>query len=61
MKKHRKIIAVLLLTVLFFGFVSPVTTFTTEAAGYYPRIKEKNLTLQAMSFSLPYYFDAHIY
>ena len=46
MKKHRKIIAVLLLTVLFFGFVSPVTTFTTEAAGYYPRIKEKNLTLQ---------------
>ena len=46
MKKHRKIIAVLLLTVLFFGFVSPVTTFTTKAAGYYPHIKEKKLTLQ---------------
>lgn len=46
MKKHRKVIAVLLLTVLFFGLVRPVTTYTAEAAGYYPRIKEKNLTLQ---------------
>lgn len=46
MKKHRKVIALLLLAVLFFGLVSPVTNFTAEAAGYYPRIKEKNLTLQ---------------
>ena len=41
MKKHRKVIAVLLLTVLFFGLVRPATTYTAEAAGYYPRIKEK--------------------
>lgn len=46
MKKYGKMIAVLLLTVLFFGLFSPVSTFTAEAAGYYPRIKERKLTLQ---------------
>lgn len=46
MKKHGKMIAVLLAAALFLGLYSSIGAITAEAANYYPMIMERSVTIQ---------------